>query len=315
MLNHEFNKNFKKNKNFGNFFMKKVAAIDVGSNAVRLTIAEVISPNHFKVIEKIRYPIRLGVDVFQYGVVGQDKIIEIMSAFEDMRYQLEHNMIQDVYAVATSALRDAGNSKEIISKIFEISKIKINVITGLEEAHYLFKILAHEIPILNGKVLLIDIGGGSTEISFINDGVIEKIESYNIGTIRLLNNQPHELEKLITITKSQISSMQYKVIGTGGNLRRMGKLRKKIFGRADASIIHKSELIEMHNKLSKFTPLQIMKKYDLKHDRAEVIVPALEIMSSIIAELNIDVINLPKVGLSDALILELSNSSNFTFMQ
>jgi exopolyphosphatase/guanosine-5'-triphosphate,3'-diphosphate pyrophosphatase len=255
------------------------------------------------------------MDVFHSGVVGQDKIFEVLNAFDDMKYQIDHNMIHDVYAVATSALRDAGNSNDIINKIFENTKIKIKIITGLEEAHYLFKILAHEIPILTGKVLLIDIGGGSTEISFINDGVIEKIESYNIGTIRLINNQSHELEKLISITKSQISSKQYKVIGTGGNLRRMGKLRKKIFGRADATIIHKSELIEMHTKLKQYNPLQIMKKYDLKHDRAEVIVPALEIMKSIVNELNVDVINLPKVGLSDALILELSNSSNFSFLQ
>lgn len=100
MLNNEIYQNLKKYKNFGNFFMKKVAAIDIGSNAIRLTIAEVLSPGHFRVVEKIRYPIRLGIDVFHAGVVGHDKIIEVLNAFEDMRYQLEHNMIQDVYAVA-----------------------------------------------------------------------------------------------------------------------------------------------------------------------------------------------------------------------
>jgi exopolyphosphatase/guanosine-5'-triphosphate,3'-diphosphate pyrophosphatase len=312
MLENELFKNNKSTKLFKSYFMKRVAAIDIGSNAIRLTIAEVLSPLHFNVIEKFRFPIKLGSDVFQTGEIGLIKTQELIEVFRNIKTYLDQYEVQDIRAVATSAMRDASNSKTIISKILEISKIKITVISGIEEANLIFQIIAHELPILTGKVLLIDIGGGSTEISFINEGILEKVESFNVGTIRLLNDQKNELKNLIESVRSQISNQKYKVVGTGGNLRRMGKLRKKIFNKNDVTIIHKIEVLEMYNHLKNFTPLQLMKKYDLKHDRAEVITPALLIISSILNEINVDIVDLPKVGLSDSLLLEMSSSSNFT---
>lgn len=315
MLNHDFYQNTKKSKKFYDYYMKRVAAIDVGSNAIRLTIAEVISPDHYKIIEKFRFPIRLGTDVFQSGEVSLSKVQDLLEIFRNMKNYVDHFFVQDIRAVATSALRDAKNCQEIMLAIEDVSRIKLNLITGAEEAHYLFNILAHELPIMTGNVLLIDIGGGSTEIIFIVDGIIKKIESFNVGTIRMLSKQTHDLDKLIALVKTQVSHLNYKVIGTGGNLRRMGKLRKKIFNRTDVTIIHKNEVNEMLNHLSQYNPLQLMKKYDLKHDRAEVITPALQILSSIVNELNVDIINLPKVGLSDALILEMSSPKQFSLFQ
>jgi len=315
MLENELFKNTKKAKLSAKFFMKRVAAIDIGSNAIRLTIAEVISPSHYKVIEKFRFPIRLGTDVFQMGEVGSVKIQEIIEVFKNIKSYLDQFYVQDLRAVATSALRDASNSKLLISKILENSKIKINVISGIEEANFIFQVIAHELPVLTGKVLLIDIGGGSTELSFINEGVLEKIESFNVGTLRLLSEQKNDFKKLLETVRNQINNQKYKVVGTGGNLRRMGKLRKKIFNRADPTIIYKNEVIDMYNHLKEFTPIQLMKKYDLKHDRAEVITPALNIFSSILNEIDVDLVNLPKLGLTDSLLLEMSSSANFTLTQ
>ena len=123
------------------------------------------------------------------------------------------------------------------------------------------------------------------------------------------------MPQLIEFVQSQVMGQKIKLVGTGGNLRRLGKLRKKIFDRADPSIIHKSEVLEMYNHIKNLSALHLMKKYDLKHDRAEVIVPALQILTAVLSDINVDIIDLPKVGLSDSLILNMSSSSTFSLVQ
>lgn len=312
MIETEFFGQFKKNKNFDKFYMKRVAAIDLGSNAIRLTIAEVISPTHYKILEKFRFPVRIGTDVFLTGEVSASKMDEVIEVFRKFSTHLTHFQVQEVQAVATSALRDAKNSNLIIKKIEDTTKIKIKVITGLEEANLIYQIIAHELPIMTGKTLMIDIGGGSTELSFVNEGILEKVQSFNIGTIRILKDYKNEMPQLIESVRAQVTGQKIKLVGTGGNLRRLGKLRKKIFDRADPSIIHKSEVFQMYNHIKDLSALQLMKKYDLKHDRAEVIIPALQILTAILNDINVDIINLPKIGLSDSLILNMSSPSTFS---
>jgi len=306
---------FKKNKKFERFYMKRIAAIDLGSNAIRLTIAEVHSPNHYKILEKFRFPVRIGGDVFETGEVSQSKIDELIEVFHTFKSHLAHYQVQELQAIATSALRDANNSSAVIKKIADIAKIKLKIISGLEEAGLIYQIIAHELPIMTGKTLLIDIGGGSTEVSFINEGILEKVQSFNIGTIRVLKGHKSELPQMMDFVKSQVTGQRIKLVGTGGNLRRLGKLRKKIFNRADASIIHKNEVFEMYDHIKGLSPLHLMKKFDLKHDRAEVIVPALHILTTILHDINVDIINLPKVGLSDSVLLNMSSTSTFSLVQ
>lgn len=315
MIEAELFGQIKKNKNFEQFYMKRVAAIDLGSNAIRLTIAEVISPSHYKVLEKFRFPVRIGIDVFQTGEVSPSKVDEIVEVFRKFSSHLTHFQVQEVQAVATSAMRDAKNSNFIIKKIEDSTKIKLKIISGVEEASRIYQIIAHELPVMTGKTLLIDIGGGSTEISFINEGILEKVQSFNIGTIRILKDFKNEMPQLIEFVQSLVTGQKIKLVGTGGNLRRLGKLRKKIFDRADPSIIHKNEVFEMYEQIKELSALQLMKKYDLKHDRAEVIVPALQILTAVLNDINVDIINLPKVGLSDSLILNMSSSDTFSLIQ
>lgn len=312
MLETEFYLPLKKNKAYNKYYMKRVAAIDLGSNAIRLTIAEVTTPGHYKILEKFRFPVRVGSDVFLSGEISESKIHDILEVFKKFSAYLESYQVQDIKAIATSGLRDAANSSLVVKLIEDATKIKLNVISGIEEANLIYEIVAHELPIMTGESLLIDIGGGSTELSFINEGHFEKVQSYNVGTIRILKNYKNELPQLLEAVKSQVSGHKMKIVGTGGNLRRLGKLRKKIFGRADATIIHKNEVFEMYNILKNFSALQLMKKYDLKHDRAEVIVPALQILTTILNDVNVDIIHLPKVGLSDSLILNMSSASTFS---
>jgi exopolyphosphatase/guanosine-5'-triphosphate,3'-diphosphate pyrophosphatase len=312
MLNDEFYTTFKKYKDYNKYYMKRVAAIDLGSNAIRLTIAEVTTPGHYKILEKFRFPVRVGSDVFLSGEVSESKVHDLLEVFKKFNSYLESYHVQEVRAVATSGLRDAANTTNIVKLIEETTKIKVQIITGLEEANLIYEIVAHELPIMTGKTLLIDIGGGSTELSFINEGHLEKVQSYNVGTVRLLKNYKNDMPELIEAVKTQVTGQKMKIVGTGGNLRRVGKLRKKIFGRGDPSLIHKSEVFEMYNIIKNFSALQLMKKYDLKHDRAEVIVPALQILTAILTDINVDIINLPKVGLSDSLILNMASANSFS---
>ena len=290
--------------------MKRVAAIDLGSNAIRLTIAEVKSPGHYNIIEKFRFPVRVGTDVFQTGEISSSKLNDIIEVFQKFSSHLTHYQVQEIAAVATSALRDAKNSSTIINKIEENTSIKLKVITGIEEASLIYEIIAHELPIMIGRTLLIDIGGGSTELSFINEGILEKALSFNTGTIRILKNYPNDLPQLLESIRSQVNGQKIKLVGTGGNLRRLRKLRKKMLNKADPLIIHKSEVFQMYEELKELSALQLMKKYDLKHDRAEVIIPALQILTSILNDINVDIIHLPKVGLSDSLILNMSSTNS-----
>ncbi len=142
--------------------MKRVAAIDLGSNAIRLTIAEVSSPGRYTVLEKFRFPVRIGGDVFKNGEVSLSKVDEVVEVFRKFSTHINHFKVSEVQAVATSALRDAKNAPQIIKSVEDISKIKIKTITGLQEANLIYEIIAHEIPVMTGKTLLIDIGGGST---------------------------------------------------------------------------------------------------------------------------------------------------------
>jgi exopolyphosphatase/guanosine-5'-triphosphate,3'-diphosphate pyrophosphatase len=290
--------------------MKRVAVIDLGSNAVRLKIAEVTSLSNFKVIEKIRLPIRIGEDVFQTGAVTTSKIEELVVGFKQFRAYIDRYHVQEIEAVATSALRDAENSILIIKKIEETTNIKLRVISGIEEANLIYQIIAHEIPIMTGKTLLIDIGGGSTELSAVNEGILQNVQSFNVGTLRILNDNKSAMTQLIESIQFQATGQQIKLIGTGGNLRRIRKLRKKIFSRADPTIIHKSEALEMFKYLKDLSALQLMKKYDLKHDHAEIMVPALKIFTTILNEINVEIIHLPKIGLLDSLILKMSSIGN-----
>jgi exopolyphosphatase/guanosine-5'-triphosphate,3'-diphosphate pyrophosphatase len=295
--------------------MKRVAAIDLGSNAVRLTIAEVTSPSNFKVIEKIILPIRIGEDVFQSGEVMASKIEELVGGFKQFKIQIDRFHVQEIEAVATSALRDAKNSSLIIKKIEESTNVKLRVISGIEEANLIYQIIAHEMSIMTGKTLLIDIGGGSTELSVVNEGILQNVQSFNVGTIRILNDNKNVMTQLVEHVQSQVTGQKIKLIGTGGNLRRIGKLRKKIFSREDPTIIHKSEALEMFKYLKDLSALQLMKKYDLKHDRAEVIVPALKIFTTILNDIDVEIIHLPKIGLSDSLILKMSSVRTDVILQ
>ena len=204
------------------FKMKKLAAIDIGSNAVRLLIANsYIEDNNptYKKISLIRLPIRLGNDVFSKGKISQKKIEILTEGVKIFRSIMKIHKVSKYIAVATSAMRGAKNAKKIIDKIYKETKLKVEVISGDIEAAYILQLFKDNLNIKNENYLFIDVGGGSTEVNLSTNGKIIASESFKVGTVRLMNSSDKTVLKnlsdwIITKTK-KINNII--VIGTGGN--------------------------------------------------------------------------------------------------
>ncbi len=284
-----------------------LAAIDIGSNAARLLICEVIrteAGNTFNKLNLIRIPLRLGFDVFEKGYIGFRKkkmLINTIDAFSALMkvYEVDHYI-----ACATSAMRDASNSKEIIKEIKADTGIKIEIITGDLEAEIIYENHIAELLDSNKSYLYIDVGGGSTEITLFHKSEVAFQKSFNIGTVRLLTNAvADETWEELKQTLKDISKKYNKVIaiGSGGNIN-------KIFSMVNSKQL-KSLPIEIIREFYKvLEPLSVeerMDTYSLKKDRADVIVPALRIYANAMKWANIDEILVPKIGLADGLINHL----------
>lgn len=286
----------------------KLAAIDIGSNAARLLITEVIEaeneqPN-FNKINLVRVPLRLGFDVFEYGEITKPKRNMIMETMKAYKHLLNAYQISHIKACATSAMRDARNSNDIIRKVRLETGIEIKVISGDEEANYIYENhIAENLDTLH-SYLYIDVGGGSTELTFFNEGKMQYKESFNIGTIRLLKNMVttenwNEMkDHLKQNTKSKLPMI---AIGSGGNINKVFSLSKK----KDGKPLHLDLLKDYYRELGSFSVNQRIKLYKFKEDRADVIVPALQIYINVMRWADIDEIYVPKIGLVDGLTQSL----------
>jgi exopolyphosphatase/guanosine-5'-triphosphate,3'-diphosphate pyrophosphatase len=293
---------------------KYLLAIDIGSNAMRATLAVSDSSNDLDIIENFRYPLRLGDDVFQKGRVSNKKIQSIDEAFIDLSEVIREYKIKSVKAIATSALRDAANGQDICEKIFLKHGIKIEIISGEREANLIKNAIESSIELKNKRCLLIDIGGGSTEIIVTQGSDILYEKSFQCGTVRLLQ-EPDEaqIKKMATNLTKELSKdlknkkigQQFNItIGTGGNLRRIGKLRKVFFKRSYRKITQ-SELSAISSEVKKFSLNQRVSFLNMRKDRADVIVPAMIIIEEIMIKLDILEIHLPHVGLKEGILLEM----------
>jgi exopolyphosphatase/guanosine-5'-triphosphate,3'-diphosphate pyrophosphatase len=286
----------------------KLAAIDIGSNAARLLISEVTKqPKQEPVFNKInlvRVPLRLGFDVFETGEISKAKVKMLMQTLKAYQHLLEAYQIKHVYACATSAMRDARNSKDIIRKVKLETGIEIKVISGQEEASFIYENHVAENLDSDHSYLYIDVGGGSTELTFFANGALVAKESFNIGTIRLLKNQIKEKawDDMKEYVKKNIKSALPSIaIGSGGNITKILSMSKTKEGKP----LSLDLLKDYYKELSSVTLEDRMHMYGLKEDRADVIVPALLIYVQIMKWADIDAIYVPKIGLVDGLIHHL----------
>ncbi|NND34660.1 MAG: phosphatase [Saprospiraceae bacterium] len=284
----------------------KLAAIDIGSNAIRLQLVKVYDESDlvsFKKLEFLRFPLRLGQDVFSAGSISDpviDKFVKLMMTF---KLFIELYEVQDYYAVATSAMREANNTLEVNQRILSETGLKINVITGETEAQILNKAI---IPYLHeGNYVHIDVGGGSTELNLITREQLIHSQSFKVGSVRQLS--PEKRSEVFSDIEKYIRSSQFYRsgnvigIGTGGNINRLYSLANK----ANNRTLSLAELKALRAYVNEFTYEQRMSILKMNPDRADVIIPASEIYIKVLKTMKSDQILVPQVGLKDGLVYEL----------
>lgn len=292
--------------------MRKIAAIDIGSNAVRMLICYVISSEGEYVFQKnsyIRLPIRLGEDSFKNGIISNAKIILLTNAILSFKYIMKVHGVKDYKIYATSALRESRNSKEVISIVKKNTDLKIELITGLKEAKTISKGNSLEKIEFNKTFLYVDVGGGSTEFSILRKDKEKISRSFKIGTVRLLNNLVDDsmLMDVKNWLKSNIDNDdKIKLFATGGNINKI----QSMTGSKSGKPISYLSIKDLSNTLKEFNYQDRMMKFDLNPDRADVIIPALKIFTTTMEFVKANKIFVPKVGLVDGMINEIFYENN-----
>ncbi len=286
----------------------RLAAIDIGSNAARLLITDVVKQEsgepQFNKINLIRVPLRLGFDVFETGEISKPKRIMILETMKAYSHLLKAYGVEHVRACATSAMRDAKNSIDIIKKVKLETGIEIEIISGDKEATMINQTHIAEDLDSNYAYLYIDVGGGSTELTFFTDNTMKYRESFNIGTIRLLKGLVHDTvwdEMRTHLKQNTKTNLPIKAIGSGGNINKIFSLSKKKEGKP----LSLQLLRDFHKELSSYSVEELTRIYKLREDRADVIVPALLIYMNVMKWADIEEIHVPKIGLADGLIKNL----------
>lgn len=292
------------------------AAIDIGSNAVRLLIKEIKEEQgnaHFSKVLMLRVPLRLGFDVFDIGKISEKKeknMIRLMKAF---RHLMKIYDVKHCRACATSAMRDAKNGMDIIKQIEKKTGVHIDIIDGQEEAKIIYNNHVEHMEDQKGNYMYVDVGGGSTEINLLSEGQLVCSRSYNIGTVRMLNNAVKDSEwerlknDLVELAKSY---PQTNIIGSGGNINKLYRLADK--KNKKKMTMQVSVLQELHTRLKALSLEERMEQFGMKPDRADVIIPAGEIFLTIANIIGASYIHVPVIGLSDGIIdeLYLQNKNN-----
>ena len=283
----------------------RLAAIDIGSNAARLLINDVImgaqgQPEFIK-LTLVRVPLRLGFDVFDKGEISQHREEMLVKTIQAYKLLLDVYQVKHVITAATSAMRDASNAKTILQKVFKETGIEIKVISGEEEATYIYENHIAENMSNQESYLYIDVGGGSTELTFFTDGKLAAKQSFNIGTIRLLKNQvteEHWNEMREFIIQKTSGYHHITAIGSGGNINKVFSLSKRKEGKP----LTLELLRNYYKEFSSLTLSQRISLYQLREDRADVIVPAILIYINVMRWAEAEEIFVPKIGLADGLI-------------
>ena len=286
----------------------RLAAIDIGSNAARLLITDVIAgpqgvPDFIKAV-LVRVPLRLGFDVFDKGIISPAKVEKVVKTIKSYKLLLDVYEVKHLKACATSAMRDASNANDIIKKVKAETGILIEVISGQEEASFIYENHIAENMTADESYLYVDVGGGSTDITFFSDGKLVFKESFNIGTIRLLKNQVTEAawDEMKEFITTKTKGYHYvTAIGSGGNINKIFSLSKRKEGKP----LTLDLLRDYYKEFSNLSLEQRISLHKLREDRADVIVPALLIYINVMRWADAEEIFVPKIGLADGLIHNL----------
>ncbi len=298
---------------------ENLAAIDIGSNAIRMVIAT-RNENQVKMVKKFRFPIRLGADVFLNGMISVKNLKESARTFEKFHDLTNEFHVTKIKAVGTSALREAKNQKQFLDLVKKRSSIQVDVIDGVEEAKLIHLAVKHEIDLLKHRALLIDIGGGSVELTFSENAMMTATQSFPFGTVRtldLLKKKKLQESQLNLVMAEFIQPLSHFLhsqtapqkldfaVGTGGNLETLGKLKPQLLKKNSRTFLSLDELTEMIEILKKTSLKDRVEKLGLRTDRADVILPAALVVQTALRQAGVEKLLLPHVGLKDGLLWSL----------
>ena len=283
-----------------------LAAIDIGSNAARILIKSVKKTNNglrSKKLQFLRIPLRLGMDVFGTGEIGEEREKMLLRTMKVFRQLLILYDVKDYRICATSAFREAKNGDKVLKHVMKETKLQISIISGDEEARTIRDNYTGD-----GNLLYMDVGGGSTELSLVCDGKLIGSKSFNIGTIRILNACVEssiwkEMAEAVRELTKGVENIR--IVGSGGNINKLYRLAPKKERTKDT--LHIDTLSRIYTRLSALSLEQRMIEYDLRASRADVIVPAAQLFLMVANLVKADTILVPTVGLADGIINELAS--------
>jgi exopolyphosphatase/guanosine-5'-triphosphate,3'-diphosphate pyrophosphatase len=287
----------------------RYAAIDIGSNAVRLLIKEIRVDSegiHSDKVAYTRLPIRLGEDVFESGKIGKEKGRQLTTAMKAFRLLMKAMRVDAWRACATSAMREATNAQEVVARVREEANVDIEVIDGEEEADLIFLNFSISVLDRNQDYLYVDVGGGSTELTLIRQGLRLAGRSFKVGSVRLIQDKvdPEVWTDMASWSKALLAEYGVSrpmVIATGGNINQLQKLSNG----PSRSPMSLEKLADLHGQLESLSYTERMDQFGLKPDRADVIVPAGSIYLRVMNLVEAPALVVPKVGLGDGMVLQL----------
>ncbi|WP_308276834.1 Ppx/GppA phosphatase family protein [Prevotella sp.] len=283
-----------------------IAAIDIGSNGARLLIKNFDdnAPASSRIKKQlfVRIPLRLGKDVFALGKISKERQRMMMHMMKGFKQFMELYNVEHFRACATSAMRDAENGKKVMRHIEKETGIKLEIIPGAEEAQLLCNNLVENTESGVGNFAYVDVGGGSTEISLLHDGVLAESHSFNIGTLRMLAGAvtPEERNAMCRMLEKYAEDFPgTKIIGSGGNINRLFRLAKI---KGDSRSLPVATLKQLYAELAPLSLEERMEQFKLKDDRADVIIPAAEIFLLVARSLKCEDILVPNISLADSIV-------------
>jgi exopolyphosphatase/guanosine-5'-triphosphate,3'-diphosphate pyrophosphatase len=300
--------------------MPTLAAIDVGSNAIRLLIGNVDGDRRVTVLESVRDPVRLGADVFTKGIISEETVERAAEAFVRFKELIDAHGAKWIRGVATSAVREALNKDLFVDRIAQASGVELSVIGCEEEARLIHLAVVPKINLKRASALLVDIGGGSAEVTLTDDGNIISTECFRMGAVRLLQlleEKKHGQRLFHQMVSEYVDATQKRIrkelgakkidllVGTGGNVEALGELRVGFLTKERNNVISSGELDLLVKKLQSMTLEERIRELQLRPDRADVIVPASIVLQKIVKQAGVSEVQIPGVGLKDGLLADM----------
>ncbi len=301
--------------------MTTLAAIDVGSNAMRLAIGEVLDNGRVNVVETVRDPVRLGQDAFSQGRLSPPIIERAVEGFRTFHGLIKSYQVEQTAAIATSAMREAGNSGDLLSRIRGETGIHVEVIGGAEEARLMHLAVSRKLDIDKGEAMLVDIGGGSVELVLTSEGRLIDSRSYRLGTVRMLQVLsdgglgPERFEQLVREVAREVREWVTDVlghnliglfVGTGGNVETIGDLAGRRPGKKATSFAQAGDIEQMRAVLEELDYEGRRYKLRLRDDRADVIYPATVVVQALMNVVWAPTLVIPRVGLREGLLADMA---------